>query len=138
VLDSNLPVPSHTPYLREYFRVLWKDAVARMSGGIGVILAFAAAYFEWVAKNGKTALWIAAAVAFFISGYRAWLRERRKLETEQNKNSRRDFVIEQLKELINDHKRLDIIVDANHANVVNMAVHLIGTQIDHVIRAQKF
>jgi hypothetical protein len=108
-----------------------------MSGGIGVVLAFAAAYFEWVARNGKTALWVAAAVAFFIAGYRAWLQERRKLEAERNQNSRRDFVTDQLKDLINDHKRIDIVLDTSDANVVNMAVHLIGTQIDHSVRAQK-
>ena len=107
-----------------------------MSGGIGVVLAFAAAYFEWVAKNGKTALWVAAAIAFFIAGYRAWLQERRKLETERTKNSRCDFVTEQLKDLINDHKRLDIVLDTSNANVVNTALHLIGTQIDHSVRAQ--
>jgi heme O synthase-like polyprenyltransferase len=54
-----------------------------MSGGLGVILAFFAAYFEWVQRNGKVALWIAAAIAFFVASYRLWLKKHRELDAEK-------------------------------------------------------
>lgn len=49
-----------------------------MSGGLGVFFAFLAAYYEWFARNGKTTLWILAALSFFYASYRVWAAERRR------------------------------------------------------------
>jgi len=81
--ESYLPFFAQWDSLREYCRALRRDGVALMSGGLGVILAFFAAYFEWVQRNGKVALWIAAAIAFFVASYRLWLKKHRELDAEK-------------------------------------------------------
>jgi hypothetical protein len=64
--------------LRKYLAALWADWVARMSGAASVLLAFLAAYLEFVIKNGKAALWVTAAVCFIIASYRIWAAEHKK------------------------------------------------------------
>ncbi len=38
-----------------------------MSGAASVILAFSAAYFEFIIRNGKAALWVTAAICFIVT-----------------------------------------------------------------------
>lgn len=55
-----------------------------MSGPASVILAFSAAYFEYVVKHGRAVMWIAAALCFIVTSYRVWSCEyakNRQLET---------------------------------------------------------
>ena len=51
-----------------------------MSGPSSIVLAFLAAYFDFIVKHGKAALWAASAVCFIIASYRTWAAERRRLE----------------------------------------------------------
>ncbi len=53
--------------LKKYLAALWADWVARMSGAASVILAFSAAYFEFIIRNGKAALWVTAAICFIVT-----------------------------------------------------------------------
>jgi len=62
-------------HLREYFKAILSDWVARMSGPASVALAFSAAYFDYVVKHGRAVLWVAAGVCFVITCYRVWARE---------------------------------------------------------------
>lgn len=110
--------------------------VGGLSGGIGVMLTIAAVYFQWVAKNPKAALWIAAAIAFFIAGYRAWLKEHRKLEALQNKTSRSDFVTEKLKRLIDDYQRLNVPFEITQDPVAE--AHQLSEHLDYCTRGMSF
>jgi hypothetical protein len=65
---------------RKYLAALWGDWVTRMSGAASIVLAFLAAYWEFIVKHGKVALWIASAVCFVIASYRVWAKERRRLD----------------------------------------------------------
>ncbi len=65
-------------HMREYFRAILKDWVARMSGPASVGLAFSAAYFDYIVKHGRAVLWIAAGLCFVITSYRVWAQEHSK------------------------------------------------------------
>ena len=73
---------SSAALLRSYLRAIWKDGVARMSGGIGVLLAFLAAYFAFIANHSIAVLWLAALIAFVFSGYRVWKHDRKAFRDE--------------------------------------------------------
>jgi hypothetical protein len=74
--------------LIEYIRAVNKDWIARMSGPAAVILAFLGVYLDYIAKHGRAALWIAAAICFVITSYRVWGNEHKALLVEREKNLR--------------------------------------------------
>jgi len=106
--------------LRKYLASLWADWVARMSGVASVILAFLAAYLEFIVKHGKAALWVTAAICFVIASYRIWAKEHQALEAKQAEldavlanndaalhgQTKRDYIIQRLQELIRQHGQL--------------------------------
>jgi hypothetical protein len=81
-------------YLHDYWRDLREDGIALMSGSLGVLLAFLAAYFQWVANHGRAALWLCAFVAFLIASYRLWRKERQKVEALKTKYEARTLILE--------------------------------------------
>jgi len=62
-------------HLLEYFRAIYRDWVALMSGLASIVLAFFASYFGYIIMHAKAALWIAAGLCFVITSYRVWARE---------------------------------------------------------------
>jgi hypothetical protein len=58
-----------------------------MSGPASIILAFLAAYFEFIVKHGLAVLWVAAAACLLLTSYRIWSKERRELIAERVKNA---------------------------------------------------
>src|SRR5688500_15525348 len=85
---------SEFQYLGEYWRGLRDDGIALMSGILGIMLAFLAAYLQWVVVNGRAALWICAAIAFFLAGYRVWRKERHHFEELKAKQETQVLVFE--------------------------------------------
>lgn len=75
-------------FLRKFFSALWSDLIASLSGGMSVVAAFAAAYFEFVAKNPKVFLWISSAICLVIAAYRVWAKEHQTLLDERAANGR--------------------------------------------------
>jgi len=69
--------------IRQYLAALWADWVARMSGIASIILAFLAAYLEFIVKHGKASLWVTAAICFCVASYRIWASEREKVLNQQ-------------------------------------------------------
>jgi hypothetical protein len=52
--------------IRQYLHDVWEDGIARMGGGLGIILGFLAAYFAFVAGHNITALWALALLSFSL------------------------------------------------------------------------
>jgi hypothetical protein len=46
-----------------------------MGSGLGVLFAFAAAYFAFVTGHSIAFLWLLAFLAFLFAGYRVWVKE---------------------------------------------------------------
>lgn len=78
---ASMAVRARGMRLREYFPILWKDLVARMSGFGSVALAFWVTYWPPAAQETKTLLWILVFICLLIASYRAWLHERKNAET---------------------------------------------------------
>lgn len=49
-----------------------------MGGGLGIILAFLASYFAFIAGHNIAVLWLLALLSFLFASYRVWVRERKK------------------------------------------------------------
>ena len=95
--------------LKEYFAALWADWVARMSGIASVILAFLAAYLEFIVKHGKAVLWVTAALCLIIASYRIWAKEHKAVLAAQAQLGKegkaaldRNYIIERLKGYIQE------------------------------------
>jgi len=80
---------SHAAHLRAFLPAVWKDGIARMSGGIGIILAFLAAYFAFIQNHSIAVLWLAALVACVFACYHVWRRQEITLGTRIHELSRR-------------------------------------------------
>jgi hypothetical protein len=65
-----------------------------MSGALGVLLAFLAAYFQWIANHGRAALWLCAFLAFLIASYQVWRKERQTVEALKAKYEARTLILE--------------------------------------------
>lgn len=50
-----------------------------MGSGLGIILAFLAAYFAFIAGHNIAVLWLLAVLSFVFAGYRVWVKERRAI-----------------------------------------------------------
>jgi hypothetical protein len=61
--------------LGHYLRAIWEDGIARMGSGLGIVFAFAAAYFAFVAGHSIAFLWLLALLSFLFASYRVWRRE---------------------------------------------------------------
>lgn len=71
---------SHRVLLGLYARAVWEDGIARMGSGLGVVLAFLAAYFAFIAGHNIALLWLLALLSFLFAGYRVWVREHKARE----------------------------------------------------------
>jgi hypothetical protein len=110
--------------LGKYLAALWSDWVARMSGVASVILAFLAAYLEFIVKNGRVALWATAAVCFVVASYRIWAKEHKALLAKQAElerlvaendggargRARRKYLRERLGELLQEGEKYRIYI----------------------------
>lgn len=72
-------------HIRGFFKVLWDDWVALMSGIASIALAFWAAYYPPAdVATGKALLWITAVLCFILAAYRIWSKEHAaRLEAER-------------------------------------------------------
>jgi hypothetical protein len=48
-----------------------------MGSGLGIVLAFFAAYFAFIAGHNIAVLWLLAVLSFAFAGYRVWVKERK-------------------------------------------------------------
>ena len=126
------------------------DKVELIAGAIvGIVLGWLLGGGTWFGSlvAGALALFATLIIIFLIH----WIRspsafhktavvdvrgKDRELENEKNKNSRREFVLGRLRELINEHKQLDVYFDVNQE--VPKAVYQLEREIDHILRVEKF
>src|SRR5207244_3673477 len=77
---------------------------------IGILLVFAAGYFDFVAKHNIAFIWIAACLSISFAAYRVWARERRSLLAERARNAK-PLVRGEIEELYPD-RALDTLPEA--------------------------
>lgn len=131
--------------LKEYFAALWADWVARMSGAASIILAFLAAYFEFIVQHGKAALWVTAAICFIIASYRIWVKKhaavlaaRARFNADDKDARKREYIIEGLRELIRDGVEAQKAIGLGYSKLENWGriAHAQGFQprAEHFLR----
>lgn len=131
--------------LKKYFAAVWADWVARMSGIASIILAFLAAYFEFIVKHGKAVLWITAALCFIIASYRIWAKEHMAVLAAQARFSaddkdarKREYIIDGLRALIRDGVEAQKAIGLGYSKLENWGrlAHAegFGPRAEHFLR----
>lgn len=68
---------------RDYAHALHSDGIALMAGSLGVLFAFLAAYFAFIAQHSIAILWLLSCLSIAVASYRVWVKERRRLLAER-------------------------------------------------------
>lgn len=58
-----------------YLKLIWTDTIARLAGGLGVLLTFLSAFVFTDSESVRFVLLIGSLTAFLLASYRAWIGE---------------------------------------------------------------
>lgn len=93
--------------LSHYWKALRTNGVAQMTGTLGLVFTFLAAYFAFVSSHNVAFLWLLAVLSFSLAGYGVWVKERHALVAERAKNAKPE-ITGAIKEVFFKQERADI------------------------------